>query len=60
MHVERMVDMRNAHKILVRKPEGKTPLGRPRRRCKYDMKLDLKEIDLVGVNWMHVAQDRDR
>jgi hypothetical protein len=42
-----MVDMRNAHKILVRKPEGKTPLGRPRRRWKDDMKLDLKEIDLV-------------
>jgi hypothetical protein len=50
-----MGEMRNAYNILVGKPEGKRPLGRPRRRREDIIKLDLKEIEWEGVNWMHLA-----
>jgi hypothetical protein len=52
--------MRNAYSILVSKHEGKRPLGRPRHRWKYIIRLDLREIGWEGVNWMHLAQDRDQ
>ena len=42
----------------MRKPEGKRPLGRPRRRWNYN-KMDLQEVGCVGVGWMGLAQDRD-
>jgi hypothetical protein len=58
-HVACMGEMRNAYKILVRKPERKRPLGRPRCRCKGNVRMDLREIGCVGVNWMQLAQDRD-
>jgi hypothetical protein len=54
-----MGDMRNAYTILIRKLEGKRPLGRPRRRWEDNMRMDLKEIGWVGVDWIHLAQDRD-
>jgi hypothetical protein len=54
-HVARKGEMRNAYKILVGMPEGKRPLGKPRREWK-----DLREIWLKGVDWVHLAQDRDR
>ena len=47
------------HKVLVGKPEGKRPLGRPRRRWEDNIKMDLWEVGGVG-DWMALAQDRDR
>jgi hypothetical protein len=58
-HVARMGDKRNAYRILVGKPEGKRPLGRSRRRWVDNIKMDLREIGWVGVDWIDMAQDRD-
>jgi hypothetical protein len=44
----------------VGKPEGKTPLGRPRRRWVVNIKIDLREIGWDGVDWIDLAQDRDQ
>jgi hypothetical protein len=44
----------------VRKPEGKRPLGRPRRRWEDGIRMDLREIGLGGADWIRLAQDRDR
>jgi hypothetical protein len=51
---------RNAYRIFVVKPEGKRPLGRPRRRWVDDIKMDLREIRWDGVDWIDMAQDRDQ
>jgi hypothetical protein len=51
-------EKRNACRILAGKPEGKRPLGRPRRRW-VNIKMDLKEIKRDGMNWIGLAQDRD-
>jgi hypothetical protein len=51
---------RNAYRILVGKPEGKRPLGRPRRRWVDIIKTDLREIGWDGMDWIDLAQDRDR
>jgi hypothetical protein len=59
-HVARMGEGRNMHKVLVEMPEGKRPLERPRRRWEHGIKMDLREIGFVGVEWIHLAQDRDR
>jgi transcription termination factor 2 len=59
-NVAGMSKMRNAYKILVEKPEGKRPLGRPRRRWKDDIKIDLSKTGLGDVDWIHQALDRDR
>jgi len=53
-----MGEGRGVHWVLVGKPEGKRPLGRPRRRWE-DIKMDLREVG-VGGDWMELAQDRDR
>jgi hypothetical protein len=50
-HVARMGETRNAYRILVGKPEGKRPLGRPRRRWVDNIKIDLREIGWDGVVW---------
>ena len=50
---------RGAYKILVGKPEGKRPLGRPKRRWEDDIKMDLQDVGW-GMNWIDQAQDRDR
>jgi hypothetical protein len=50
----------SAYTIVIEKPEGKRKLGRPRCRWDDNIKKDLKEIGLQGVDWVHVAQDRDR
>jgi hypothetical protein len=55
-----MGEGRNMYRVLVRKPEGKRPLGRPRRRSEYGIKLDIKEIGCGGVEWIHLAQVTDR
>jgi hypothetical protein len=52
--------MRNAYSILVGKSDGKRPLGRPRRRWEYNIIKDLRETEWEGVDWIHVAQDRDQ
>jgi hypothetical protein len=46
--------------VLVGKPEGKRPLGRPRRRCKDNIKMDVQEVGGGRGDWMELAQDRDR
>jgi hypothetical protein len=51
---------RNAYRILVRKPEKKRPLGRPRRRWVDNIKMDLREIGWDGMDWIDLAQDRDQ
>jgi hypothetical protein len=53
-----MVETRNAYRILVGKPEGKRPLGRPRRRWVDNIKVDFREIELDGRDWIELAQDR--
>jgi hypothetical protein len=55
-----MGEERKVYKDLVGKPEGKRPLGRPRRRWEDGIRMDLGEIDLGGVDWIRLAQDRDR
>jgi hypothetical protein len=59
-HVARMGKERKVYKVLVGKPEGKRPLGRPRRRWEDGIRMDLREIDLGGGDWIRLAQDRDR
>jgi hypothetical protein len=49
---------RGIYRVLVGRPEGKRPLGRPRRRWEDDIKLDLREIGIDGANWIQLAQDR--
>jgi len=51
---------RGVHKVLVRKPDGKRPLGRPRRRWEDNIKMDLQELGGGCEDWMELAQDRDR
>jgi hypothetical protein len=58
--VTRMGEERKVYKALVGKPEGVRPLGRPRRRREDWIRMDLREIGLVGVNWIRLAQDKDR
>jgi hypothetical protein len=48
------------YKVLVGKPEGKRPLGRPRHRWEDGIRMDLRETGLGGVDWIRLAQDRDR
>jgi hypothetical protein len=55
-----MGEVRSAYHILVGRPEGRRPLGRPRLRWKDNIKLDLQEIGFVDVDWIHWVQDRDR
>ena len=55
----RMGEGRGLHRVLVGKPEGKRPLGRPRRRWEDYIKMDLQEVGR-GEDWMELAQDRDR
>jgi hypothetical protein len=50
----------NAYRIQVGKPEGKTPLGRPRHRWVDNIKMDLREIGWEGMDWSDVAEDRDQ
>ena len=58
VHVARMGEGRGVHRFLVGKPEGKRPLGRPRRKWEDNIKMDLQEVG-EGGDWMELAQDRD-
>jgi hypothetical protein len=55
-----MGEERKVYKVLVGKPEGMRPLGRPRRRWEDEVRMDLREIGLGCVDWIRLAQDRDR
>jgi hypothetical protein len=55
-----METKRNAYGILVGKPEGKKPLGRPRRRCMDGIKMNLREMGWGGIDWVDLAHDRDQ
>jgi hypothetical protein len=55
-----MGERRGVYRVLVGKPEGKRPLGRPRRRWEDNIKMDLQEVGLGGMEWIELAQDRDR
>jgi len=59
-HVARMGEDRGVHRVLVANPEGKRPLGRPRRRWEDNIKMDLQEVVGGRGDWMELAQDRDR
>ena len=59
-HVARMGERRGVYRILVGKPEGKEPLGRPRSRWEYNITMDLQEVGYGGMDWIELAQDRDR
>ena len=56
----RLGEGRGVHRVLVGKPEGKSPLGRPRRRWEDNIKMDLQEVGGCCGDWMELAQDRDR
>jgi hypothetical protein len=59
-HLARMGEKRNAYMLLVGKPEGNRPLGRPRRRWVDKIRMDLLEVGWSDVDWICLAQDRDR
>ena len=59
-HVARVGESRGVYRVLVGKPEGKRPLGRPRRRWEDNIKKDLQEMGCGGMDWMELAQDWDR
>ncbi|KAJ4431656.1 hypothetical protein ANN_20255 [Periplaneta americana] len=59
-HVARMGESRNAYRVLVGRPEGKRPLGRPRRRWEDNIKMNLREVGCDDRDWINLAQDRNR
>jgi hypothetical protein len=59
-HVARVGEERNVLRVLMGKPEGKRPLGSPRRRWEDWIRMDLGEIGWASVDWIQLAQDRDR
>jgi hypothetical protein len=59
-HVARMGEERGVYRVLVGKPEGKRPLGRPRRRWGDNIRMDLQEVGCGCVDWIGLAQDGDR
>jgi len=60
VHVERMGEGRGVYRVLVGKPEGKRPLGRPRPRREDNIKMNLQEVGCEGMDWIQLTQDRDR
>ena len=59
-HVARMGEGRDVYRVLVGKPEGRRPVGRPRRRWENNIRMDLREVGCGFVDWMELAQDGDR
>jgi hypothetical protein len=60
VHVARMGEGRCAYRVLVGRPERRRPLGRPRRRWEDNIKMDLQEVGWGGMDWIDLAEDRDR
>jgi hypothetical protein len=58
--VARVGEGRGVHRVLVGKPDGKRPLGRPRRRWEYNIKMDIQEVRVRCGDWIESAEDRDR
>ena len=59
-HVARMGERRGVYRVLVGKPEGKRPLGRPRRVWEDNIKMDHQEMGCGSMDWIELAQDKDR
>ena len=59
-HVARMGERRDVCRVLVGKPEGKRQLGRPRRRWEDNIKMNVQEVVWGGMDWIELAQDRNR
>ena len=59
-HVARMGERRGVYRVLVGKPEGKRPLGRPWRKWENNIKMDLQEVGCWIMDWIELAQDGDR
>ena len=59
-HVAWIGERRGIYRVLVGKPEGKRPLGRPRRRWEDNIKMDLQEVECGGMDWIELSQDKDR
>ena len=59
-HVARLGERRGVYRILMGKHVGKSPLGRPRRRLEVNIRIDLQEVGCGGMDWIGLAQDRDR
>jgi len=59
-HVTRMGERGGVYRVLVGKPEGKRPLWRPRRRWENSIKMDLQKVGCWSMEWIELAQDRDR
>jgi hypothetical protein len=59
-HVARMGEKRGAYRVLVGRPQGRRPLERPRRRWEDNIKMDVQEVGWGGMDWIDMAQDRDR
>ena len=59
-HVAHMGEKRGVYGVLVGKPQGKRPLGRPRRRWEDNIKMDSKKVGCGSMDWIELAQDRDR
>jgi hypothetical protein len=55
-----MGERKGAYRALVGKPEGRRPLGRPRHRWEDNIKMDLQQVGWGGIDWIDLAQDRDR
>jgi len=55
-----MGENRGVYRVLVGKPEGKRPLGRPRRRWENNIKMDLQEVECEGMDWIELVQNRHR
>ena len=59
-HVACVGEKRRVFRVLVGKPDGRRPLGRPRRRWEVNIKMDLQKVGFGGMNWIELAQDMDR
>jgi len=59
-HVACLGERRGVNRVLVGKPEGKRPFGRPRRRWEDNIKMGLQEVGCGGMDWIDLAQDRER
>ena len=58
-HVARMGEERGVYRVLLGKPEGRRPLGRPRGRWVDNIRMDLQEVECRGMDWIGLAQDRE-